>query len=138
MSIYHTFGTDKELEKNGVWMDVDENTRFLIARIGTVGCAYDKLLKAATKPYRRAIENETIAPELVRKIITETFAKTALMDWRNVKDEEGNDIPFSKENAAKLLADLPDLANDLLEFARDYQNYRKAQLEEDAKNSANA
>ena len=138
MGIYNTFGTDNGLEKNGVWMDVDGETRFLVARIGTSGSGYDKRLRVAAKPYRRLIENEKADLEVVRKIMTETFAKTALLDWRNVKDEEGNDIPFSKENAVKLLTELPELANLLLDFARDYQNYRRAQLEEDGKNLVNA
>jgi hypothetical protein len=138
MSIYQIFGTDSELEKNGVWVEMDEGISFLVARTGTIGCEYDRVLRTATKPHRRAIENETIAPELVRKITVEAFAKTALLDWRNVKDEAGHDLPFSKENAVKLMLDLPELAQVLFDFARDYQNYRRAQLEEDAKNSVTA
>ena len=138
MSIYSTFGTNKELEKNGAWVEIDNHTRFLIARIGTVGCEYDKLLRVVTKPHRRAIENESISPELVTKITTETFAKTAVLNWQGVKDEEGNDIQFSKENAVKLLSDLPELADILITFARDFQNYRREQLEEDSKNFGTA
>lgn len=134
MSIYSMFGTDKALEERGVWLELDGEVSFLIARIGHTGCAYNRLIRAKFKPHRRRIENDTLDDEVVRKIQAEVFAKTALLDWKGVTDKDGNKLPFSKEKAEELLLELPELADILFNFARDYVNYRQEEMEDEAKN----
>lgn len=134
MGLYDRYEIDKNLENSGIWIDYGGDGRFLVARIGSGTSAYDKRLKYKMKPYRRQLDNDTLDENLLLKITTETFAETALMDWDGIRDREGNILPFSKENAKVLFADLPNLALDLMGQARDFQNYLLAQREDDAKN----
>lgn len=49
--------------------------------------------------------------------------KHFVVGWNNIADESGNEIPFDKETAEKVLLDLPDLFEDLFAFALNGDNY---------------
>lgn len=70
-----------------------------------------------------------------------TFVNTSLHGWSNVKDEDGNDLPFSYETAMALLYDPEDdddgFFKALAEFANDKSNFKhdpRATKDDEAKN----
>ncbi len=134
MSLYNMFGTDKTLETNGIWLEIDGEASFLIRRIGTSNSDYVRMLRAKTKPHNRSIENHTLDPKIEQKIYLDVFVSTALLDWKNVKDKDGKVIEFSKSAAIELFSDLPELLKYLMNFASEFENYRREELEDDAKN----
>ena len=69
------------------------------------------------------------------RITAEAYAEAVIIGWRGVKDHQGRELPFTKENAVKLLTDLPELFADIRGQAKDIANFRKAAIEADAKNS---
>lgn len=134
MSLYNMFGTDKALETNGIWLEIDGEASFLIRRIGSANSDYVRMLRAKTKPHNRSIENNTLDPKIEQKIYLDVFVSTALLDWKNVKDKDGKVIEFSKSAAIELFSDLPELLKYLMNFASEFENYRREELEDDAKN----
>lgn len=132
--LYEMFGTDDHFEQKGIWYAFSENTKFLLARAGGSNVRFTKVLEARTRPYRRQIENESIDLDTANKLLIEAFAEAVLLDWQGVADKKGDELPYSKENAIKLLTDLPDLFAELRAESTRLSNYRAAEIEEDAGN----
>lgn len=139
MSLYRQFKTDTKLEKEGVLLHYGTNSKgkdimIRVARAGAGNDAYVKRMEAKVKPYRRQIQNETIERALLTGILREVFAETVVLGWDGVEDENGKDMPFSKDNCVKLFTDLPDLFEDVQEQAQKAALFRAEIREADAKN----
>lgn len=117
MSLYKMFGTDKALEKDGVWVEYLSDDappiRFKISRSGGDNRKYQEAVTQATKPYLRQIQTGTFSDQQANKIMRKVFAKTVVLDWENVTDRDGQPITFSPTACETLFNDLPDLYLDL-------------------------
>ncbi|MES2180722.1 MAG: hypothetical protein V4493_01310 [Pseudomonadota bacterium] len=130
---------DQSKELNGVPIQFEANDdgtvpTFIIARMGETNKPYMKAIELAQKPYMRQIQLKTMNKELHEKIIREVFATTIIKDWSNIQDENGNGLVYSKDNAVKILTDLPELYTQLFNFAMSADAFKKEELEESAKN----
>lgn len=141
MSIYKTFQTRPDLERDGIWLDYgflegdsEKPIRIKVARAGGGNQRFAQVLEAKTKPHRRSIQTETIDRKLSEQIVLETYAEAVLLDWMNVSDKDGNPLPFNKENAVLILTDLPDLFADIREQTQKVALFRETILETDAGN----
>ena len=134
MNTYSMFKVDETKEKHGIWVRYGDIGDFLVARVGSGSSDFDRLWKVKRKPYRRQIEQEIIDDKVFSHLLLETFASTALLGWRNVRDANDCEIPFSRTNAVELLTDLPELGLALFNAASDYQNFLIGEREEYAKN----
>ena len=134
MGTYSAFKTNPELETKGIVIDYGDAGRFRIARAGGANASYQKKLAALAKPIRRQIQAETIGKEKAEEIMAEAFFHTVLLGWEGVTDADGNELPYSIQNARTLFADLPDLLADLVESAQKASLFRDEVAEQDAKN----
>lgn len=141
MSIYKTFQTSKDMERDGIWLDyglLDEDVtkpiRIKVARSGGSNQNFAKALETKTKPHRRSIQTETIDTKIVEKLLMETFVDSVILDWTNVSDKDGNVLPFTRENVILVMTDLPDLFADIREQSAKAVLYRQEILDVDAKN----
>jgi len=141
MSLYKQFKTNAEKETEGVEIEFNEATNddgsvptFVISRMGKANKRYTKALEAATRPYRRQIELGTMKNEVAEEIFLNVFVDTVLKGWKNVRDENGAELPCSKQTAVKLFQDLPEVYERLQEEAKQSANFRDLALEEEAKN----
>lgn len=139
MSLYKQFKTDNNLEKTGILLQYGQNSKgkdicIRVARAGGANDAYIKRMEAKVKPVKRQIQNETIERAALLNILREVFAETVVLGWENVEDEQGNPLPFTKENCVKLFTDLPDLFDDLQEQSQRAALFRAEIREADAKN----
>lgn len=145
MSIYDQFRTDPTLEKSGVTLDYGK-FRVLIARAGGANKRYMKVLEARTKPYRRAIQTETMDPEVASKIFKRIFAETIILNWETqtedgewVKgianpDNESEILPLTVENVEKVLNELDEIFMDIKVQAEKFVLFKQSIQEEEAKN----
>jgi hypothetical protein len=67
--------------------------------------AFGELYKKLAAPYARYMaKHEGALPAGVDEDISrQCAAKAALMDWRDITDDDGNPLPFSTENALALM-----------------------------------
>lgn len=130
---YELFETDKNFEIQGIWIDYGSFS-FLIARAGGANEKYARILRQRMKPYRRQVQNNTLDEELSHKILLGAFVDGVLLDWKDVKDRDGNALEYNRGNAVKLFTDLPDLFRDLQIQATNMTLFRKEVLEEDLGN----
>jgi hypothetical protein len=131
---YSMFKTDSTTEQTGIWLRYSPTMRIRVARSGGGNVAFAKALEAKSKPYRLAIKNEMMDNELGKQILIEVYAETVVLGWEGVTDERGKDLPHSRENVVKLLTDLPDLFQDIIEQSSKMALFRQQQLETEAGN----
>lgn len=126
MSLYGQFKTDPNVERNGVIIDYGI-FRVTVARAGGANKKFAKLLEARTKPFKRAIQTETMDPDQALNILRRVYAETIILNWEtNVNDkfkvgieaEDGSKLlPFNADNVELTLKNLPDIFMDLQEQA---------------------
>ncbi len=143
MSMYKLFKTDESLETKGIVIDYGA-FRVTIARAGGKNQRYARVLEAKSKPYRRAIQTETMDPDKAQQLLLETFAEAVVLNWetkvddqwqRGIEPEGGGDLlPFNAENVILTFQKLPDLFQDLHAQANKVALFREGVLEQEAGN----
>lgn len=152
-SLFAQFATNRKAEVEGVpvtFGNVNEDgtvPTFRLARMGKSNKRYQKLIEAETKPHIHAIRSNNLAPELDEAITLKVFCATVLVGWENVivpevfqptSDVPGGElkdrpVPFSAENAEKLMKALPELYANLKEQAQGMAIFRAEELAADSK-----
>ena len=126
---------DMEKETQGVWIDIDTATdaKVKVARFGTTRYyqVYNQILqKIAPNPKSLTKEQQD---EAAHKVLSESVAECILLDWRNFVTLEGTELPYSKEEALKLLS-LDPFLDLILTFSQQVERYHKYALDEAVKN----
>lgn len=139
MSLYQRHKTDPELEKNGVRIEYGQNSKgepifFLLARAGGANTLHDKRLEHVLKPYRRQIQTETMESAQLRTLIKQVFIETCVKGAGGLEDENDKPLEPTPENISKVLFDIPDILDDLMETASKGIVFRQVVREADAKN----
>jgi len=93
---------DAKKSVDGVWFDLDTETRLLIGRVASP--AYKRLLREKMLPFVDDIRNNSFSQDEQDRITAEVFSELVLLKWEGLK-ENGVDIPYSKERALELLSD---------------------------------
>ena len=125
------FGTDSTKEQEGVWHEMGDGLNMRIARIGNP--KYQKRFQALSKPHRRAIRRGTLADEVAEKLMVQCLAETIVLDWNGL-EENGAELPYSVENAVKILMDYPELRNYVNDIANELEGYQAEEDEEAIEN----
>lgn len=142
MSMYKLYATDKELEQKGVVYEF-EGFRITLARSGGSNTSFAKRMEAVTRPFRRAIQTETLSEKKSRTIMQQVYAETVVLNWevevdgvwqQGIEAPDGGVMPFTAQNVIKAFELLPDLWADVIDIAGKATGYRVHRLEEDAKN----
>jgi hypothetical protein len=124
---------DAKKESEGVWVDVAEGLRLLVASGDSQ--AYRKYRNKLLKPYLHRVRSRTMSVEDMEKVTRQAMARHVLLGWENLDDDEGNPIPYSREKALEILTESREVFNIVGDFANDQAMFR-ADLQEDAgKNS---
>ena len=148
MSMYSQFKTSETLETKGI--DIDYGDFIVtIARAGGANKKFTRVLEQKTKPYRRAIQTETMDPTVAEEMLREVYAEAIILNWQSKIGEEdgarvfavGIEAPegeelldFTKENVVDTLRRLPDLFTDLQQQSNKISLFREDVLEHDAGN----
>lgn len=133
-SIYSVFANDTSREQQGVTINLGETGSIQVARAGGSNVRFEKRLAELTKDHRRAIQNGLMDEKQAKQILAQVFAETVVIGWSNLTDQAGQPLPFTVDNAKKLLVDLPDLFTLIQQTAQDQTLFRQELLEGDAKN----
>ena len=128
------FGTDSTKEQEGVWYDIAEGLRMKIARIGNP--LYQKRFQALIKPYRRSVRRGTLSDDVAEKLLVQCLSETIVLDWEGVEDE-GMEIPYSKDAAVALLTKYPELRNYINDIANELEGFQEELNEEAEENLKN-
>lgn len=119
------FGTDKNLEENGVWFAIGGGVEFLIRRFSAQNSRMKMAMAKYYKPRAREIDNNTISTQDSLEINVKIFVSTCLINWKGVKDSEGKELPYNAETAIAQLIKYPDLYLELQKLSQSAENYRE-------------
>ena len=125
------FGTNKNAEIEGIWQDIGDGVSLLIARIGNP--QYQKEFQKIAKPHRRALRRGTLSDEVAEKLLIKAMAKNILLDWKGL-EEDGEPIPYSYENAVRILTEYKDLRDYVSDMANEIDAFKLEDDEEAEKN----
>jgi len=135
-SFYDAFSTDANLEKgDGIDLDYGDCGTITIHRAGGSNKKFGTVFAAKLRPYERQMQMGTLEDGIAERLLAEAYAEAVIVGWRGVKDGQGRPLPFDKANVVKLLQDLPELFRDIQEQAQKAANFRRAGIEDAAKNS---
>lgn len=139
MNIYDLYATNTTSEKTGVPVEVGRTENgdkivFYVARFGGENTKALEDMAERSKPYASRIENGKLPNDISRRILAENTAATLITGWENVTDKDGNELPYSFENAVNLMIDLPELMSIIRTKASTLSIYLKQSDEEVAKN----
>lgn len=132
MSIYEQFDVDQKKETEGVWFwfpGKNSKPGFLIARMGGGNKKFGAVHAEKNAPYLAQRQAGNLPEDVSQRISIEVFVESSLLNWADIRDRAGNVIPFSTENAVKLMLDLPELFNELWMRALDRENFLAEQTE---------
>lgn len=118
---------DNSLLTAGVWMEY-EGSKFLVTHMSNV--AFQRAVMRRQAPHKSKIDKGTLDPAVMRELMTRAMAETLLLDWKNVVDKEGKEVPYSPEAGYKALKNNEDLRDYLSDFAMNLDNYREEKREE--------
>ncbi len=119
MSLKGKFKTSSAAVRDGVWFDVTENSdktkcRVRLRRAGRG----NPLWSVAFREHTKDRDMESISPEEDEIITGNIFAEGMVVDWEHFQpDDDGQDMPFSIENAKTILTD-----PDWIQLLQDWQN----------------
>jgi hypothetical protein len=122
MDIFKSYGTDPKKTTEGVWFDLGGKAKVKVARWGKSNSKFLHALFDAGKEHPGVFERTD--PEAIAvqdKILREVSAETVLLDWEGL-DWKGEPLPYSRENAIKVLA-LPEFNEVISGFAASTQKY---------------
>lgn len=119
---------DKKVEE-GIWVEVDDTTSLLIARIGNK--RFNEIMTREQKPLRRAIRNGTVPDSVQEKILVKALAGAVLLDWKGLTID-GVEVEYSKQKCIEILSDkrYKDFREFVVEYAADAEQFREELIEE--------
>lgn len=126
------YRTDETGEAEGVWIDWAEGARLKVARLGNP--TYQKRFQALLKPHRHLRDRGLLPEDVQSEILNKCIAETILVDWEGV-EYEGKALPYSSDNALKLISEFKDFREDILTVAGEQAVYRQTEVDESSKNS---
>lgn len=134
-SIYDIYETDTGLENAGVKVKLTENESVTVAAFGNE--KHLKMLDKLKKPLKQQYRHDRVDPKVDEDIHITAMAHHVLIGWDGIKDREGKDLPYSPENAIKLLSDprMKRFKATILEIATTAETFKRVEKEEEAKNS---
>lgn len=121
---------DIDRAAEGEWEKFGEGIEFLIA--GTASPAYQEALRQLMRPHVRDVRRGSIEPAVVEEVTIRAAAQTLLLDWRNIEDDDGNDLSYSSDKAYEIMSDpaYREVYEFVMECARDIGRFREEDLEE--------
>ena len=129
-----SYATDGDLEsKEGVWLKFPGGRRIHVLRAGGSNAAFSRTFSQAIKPYKRQMERNTMDREKSDELMIGVYLDSVILDWDGFTDDAGNDVPYSKTAAHELFTALPELFNDVVNFASDMATFQVNDAEETAK-----
>ena len=126
-NLHKKYGVDPDKERNGIRVEFDESV-FFVRRMGGNNHAWRYALASAMERHRPEVVNghDPLGNfDAVERSLQDAFVATCLVGWEGVTDDDGQPLPFSKETAAALLLECPDVWISLRSAAQTIDSFRK-------------
>ena len=79
--MFEDYGTDKNLEREGVWLRYP-SFRVLCARAGGSNKKYLKLMERRTKAHQAQIRTDNFSNEQAQEVLKDVYSDSVILDWQ--------------------------------------------------------
>jgi len=132
MDLFESLATDTTAEETGKWFDLDGNAGIKLR--SATSTASKNLRRELEKPYAAQLR---LGKGLSEKVSEELFIKqlsgAIIVDWKNITYKK-EPLPFSQENAERMLRELPKLREIIAVLITDESAFKLTLAEEQEKN----
>lgn len=133
---FSNFITDEKREDEGVWEPIHgpdgDTAELLVGRLGSN--ASQALFRRLREKRSRGFRGDSLPESVEDEIMIEVLSRTVLLDWRGLKDDDDQEIPYSPEKARELLR-VKDFRAVVVQIASDADLYRAERTESGKKPS---
>jgi hypothetical protein len=141
VDIYKRFAADEKKEQEGIVLNYSDVFWLRVGRSGGSNERYKRALTELSKPYRRAIQTETITPEASETLMITAAARGLVLAWGSalhgdgkMPDVDGEPMALTEENVIKFFRNLPDIFRDVMDQSSKLGLFTAAAVEADAGN----
>ena len=122
------FAVDEKAELNGVWKNIGNGARLLVARDNNT--KFTNLLRERVSHHPSAIAANDLSTEESEKLLIAVEAETLLLGWEGLEDTDGTFPTYSVNNAIIWLTKYKELRKLVITIAENVDNYREKQIKE--------
>lgn len=119
--------TTVDKEESGVWAPW-RGSSFLIASSGAD--KFQRLFQRLQRPHRKAIDKGNLDPKLQVDMMAKAMSEALILDWKDVTNNSGEDVPFSVQTAFDVLRKNSEFREFVSEFATEISNFVSEEKEE--------
>ena len=116
------FSTDTDAEEMGRWVDFGDGIRIRIRRIRSQKSI--EVRKELDKPYANDLRRGALADSVAEDLLIKQVAAGVISAWEGIDIGDG-DLPYTPDNAYKVLKLLPDLRDEILQVSMSAESFRK-------------
>lgn len=132
LNIYKTFAANSDKEESGVEVEIGKDAYITVARSGNK--KYSRMLTKAFESNKYTLDRKDAAADAkAEAIIIDIMAKTILLGWRGLLDQDDKDMPYTFEKAKEMLA-IKDFRMLVSKQSEDFSRFRQVTEEADSKN----
>lgn len=117
---------DPTLEQDGVWVEYDETTKFLIGSLNSK--RYRKIYREALDKARK-VSRSNLTDDQSDAINIEVMAKAVLLDWQGVV-MKGAAFPATEANKIYVLTNCPQVREFIVSRSTNFELFKREQVEE--------
>ena len=120
--------TGREVE--GAWSKF-KGSEFLLASSNSI--RFQRIFGRLQRPHAKQIERKTIDPSVQLDLMCEALAKAVLLDWKNVVNDSGEQVPYSQEVALSALKNNSEFRSFVIDTASDIGTFTDEDVAETVK-----
>lgn len=132
MGLYEDFGADKDLQKDGKWLEFD-GYKVLVAYAGDGNKKYENLLEKLCAPYQDKLSRKKVSKATRKKVheaVVKTYARTIVLGWEGIK-RGSTVVEYSQKVCEEILTELPEFFSEIHSFANELSNYQDDCIDDD-------
>lgn len=132
MGLFEEFGANKDLQKEGKWVEFD-GYKVLIAYAGEGNPKYETVLERKCLPYQKKLARKKVSKDTRKKVheaIVATYAQTVVLGWEGIK-RGGKLLEYSPKLCEEILLELPPFFSEIHDFANDLSNFQDESEDDD-------
>ena len=124
------FKLDVKKNENGVWVNIDETCRLLVARAGNknYNAMQQRLIEQGKKKFRNLADMPQAEQD---EIVNTAIANTILLGWEGLEDENDKEIIYTTPKCIEVLNDPAYITfrEMVIEIAQDNSKFRNDEIE---------
>ena len=114
--------SDKQGKPKWITLDYD-GEKFRIVRADSSNDKYKAITEKRLRPYKRQIDKGKLNPKIALHLLAGIFADSVIIGWKGVKDEQGQELPFTRDGVIKQMLARSALFQDIQKQSRILENF---------------